>query len=67
MKLGTINEEETTHVDSVDQGIHEVMSEGKTYKGWENMRIQIDSGVVDTVGPKSVGRAFQIKETKASK
>ena len=27
--------------------------------------MQVDSGAVDTVGPKSVGRAFNIKETHA--
>ena len=26
----------------------------------------MDSGAVDTVGPKSIGRAFNIKETRAS-
>ena len=29
--------------------------------------MQVDSGAIDTVGPKSVGRAFAMKETKASK
>ena len=37
------------------------------YEGWEKIRIQIDSGAVDTVGPKSAGKAFYIKPTKASK
>ena len=29
--------------------------------------MQVDSGAIDTVGPKSVGKAFAIRETKASK
>ena len=36
-------------------------------EGFEKIRIQVDSGAVDTVGPKSVGRAFEIKKTAASK
>ena len=35
--------------------------------GFEHIRVQIDSGAVDTVGPKEVGRAFKIRETRASK
>ena len=60
--INTINS-----VDSVDQGINEVMADVKKYKGWETVRTQLDSGAVDTVGPKSVGRAFTIKETRASR
>ncbi len=33
----------------------------------ENIRAQIDSGAVDTVGPKEVARAFKIKGTVLSK
>ena len=29
--------------------------------------MQIDSGAVDTVGPKEIGQAFEIRETKAAK
>ena len=36
-------------------------------KGWEKIRVQIDSGAVDTVGPKEIGQAFKIRPTKASK
>ena len=47
--------------------IIEVESSDKEHKGWERIRIHIDSGAVDTVGPKSAGRAFPIKPTKASR
>ena len=39
----------------------------QNHEGFEKIRIQIDSGAVDTVGPKSIGRAFAIKDTPASK
>ena len=36
-------------------------------QGWEKIRVQVDSGAIDTVGPKEVGRQFVTKETRASK
>ena len=33
----------------------------------ERLPVNIDSGAVDTVGPKEVGRAFKLRETRASK
>ena len=44
-----------------------ICSVNQDREGFENIRIQVDSGAVDTVGPKSVGRAFEIKKTLASK
>ena len=35
--------------------------------GWERDRVQIDSGAIDTVAPKDVARAFEMKETMMSK
>jgi hypothetical protein len=35
--------------------------------GWEKVRVQIDSGAIDTVGPKGVAKAFAMKETMMSK
>ncbi len=35
--------------------------------GWERVRVQIDSGANDAVGPKEVARAFELKETVMSK
>ncbi len=26
--------------------------------GWERLRVQIDSGAIDTVGPEEIARAF---------
>ena len=54
-------------ISSVDKFINEVEDEKADHKGWERIRVQIDSGAVDTVGPKSAGRAFPINPTKASK
>ena len=44
----------------------EIMNVEST-KGKEKIRVQIDSGAVDTVGPKEIGRAFKLRETRASK
>ena len=54
------------YVNSVEdeKSINEIIQE---HLGWEKIRVHIDSGAIDTVGPKSVGRAFAIKETKALK
>ena len=37
------------------------------YPGWERIRVQVDSGAIDTVAPKNVAAAFDIKETEASR
>ena len=29
--------------------------------GWEKVRVQIDSGAIDTVGPRGVAKAFAMK------
>ncbi len=36
-------------------------------RGWEKIRVQIDAGAVDTVGPTEVARALKMKETVMSK
>ncbi len=36
-------------------------------KGWEKVRVQVDSGAIDTVGPKEVAKAFATKENVMSK
>ncbi len=35
--------------------------------GWERVGVQIDSGAIDTVGPKEIANAFEMKETEMSK
>lgn len=35
--------------------------------GWDKIKMQIESGAVDTVGPPEVGKAFKLRETKAAK
>ena len=32
--------------------------------GWERVRIQIDSGAIDTVGPKETAGAFKMRERR---
>jgi len=35
--------------------------------GWERIRVQVDSGAIDTVAPKDVARAFSLQETAMSR
>ena len=34
---------------------------------WEDIKITVDSGAVDTVGPQSLGKGFPLMETEASR
>ena len=35
--------------------------------GWERIKVQVDSGAIDTVAPKNVANKFVLKETAASR
>ena len=62
------------HINSSNRSINSVEDENfkdvnelnQDYQGWENIRAHVDSGAVDTVGPNSIGRAFETKDTVAS-
>jgi hypothetical protein len=43
------------------------VNEVKETPGWVRIRVQIESGAVDTVGPKEIAKAFEMKETAMSK
>ena len=43
------------------------VNEVKATPGWEKVRIQVDSGAIDTVGPKSMAGAFRMRETEMSR
>ncbi len=43
------------------------MNEVRATPGWERVRVQIDSGAIDTVGPKEKAKALDVKETEMSK
>ena len=43
------------------------VSEVRGAPGWAIIRVQIDSGAIDTVGPKEIAKAFEMKETAMSK
>ena len=43
------------------------VNEVRVLPGWERVRVQIDSGAIDTVGPKEIAKAFEMKETEMSK
>ena len=39
------------------------VNEVRATPGWERIRIQVDSGAIDTVGPKEMSGAFKMRET----
>ncbi len=39
------------------------VNEFRETPGWQIIRIQIDSDTIDTVGPKGIAKAFEMKET----
>ncbi len=43
------------------------INEVRVTPGWERIRVQFDSGARDTVGPKGVAKAFEMKETIMSR
>ncbi len=43
------------------------MNEARATPRWERVRVQIDSGSIDAVGPKEVAKAFEMKETEMSR
>ncbi len=43
------------------------VNEVRETPGWERIRVQIDSGAGDTVGPKEIAKTFAMKETIVSK
>ncbi len=42
-------------------------SEVRASPGLGRVRVQIDSGAIDTVGPKEIAKAFEVKETEMPK
>ena len=69
MKIGDPRWRQCTNelscIDHVSKVFKKEINEVK--QGWERIRVQIDSGAVDTVAPKHVARAFKLCETKASR
>ncbi len=43
------------------------VNEARETPGWDKTRIQIDSGAIDSVGPKVIARAFEMRETATNK
>ena len=43
------------------------VNEVRATPGWERVRIQVDSGAIDTVGPKDIAGAFKMRETEMSR
>ncbi len=54
-------------VERVIQKAKGKVNEVKVTPGWERVRVRIDSGAIDTVGPKEIARAFEMKETEMSR
>ena len=43
------------------------VNEVRATPGWERVRIQVDSGAIDTVGPKDIAGVFKMRETEMSR
>ncbi len=42
-------------------------NEVRATPGWEGVRVQIDSGAIDTAGLQEIAKVFEMKETARSK
>jgi hypothetical protein len=38
------------------------VNEDRTTPGWEGVRVQIDSGAIDTIAQKNIAKPFEMKE-----
>ena len=54
-------------INSVDKKDEKNILAVSKYPGWERIRVQVDSGAIDTVAPKEVASAFRVRETEASR
>ena len=60
-------EKHINYINSVETDAEAFCEINHNLDGLDKIRVQVDSGAVDTVGPKSIGRAFKLKETPASR
>ena len=58
---------EVSSVERVIQKTKGEVNEVRATPGWERVRVQIDSGAIDTVGPKEIAGAFKMRQTEMSK
>ncbi len=58
---------EIVSVEKVAKDMKGDVNEARATPGWEKGRIQVDSGAIDTVGPKYMAGAFKMKETEMSR
>ena len=54
-------------MDGAQQDIQTHTSVRPSRARWERIRVQVDSGAIDTVAPRSVGKAFNLRKTIMSK
>ena len=54
------------HIGSVDRSVNSVQPTAQE-PGWERIRVQVDSGAIDTVTPKETAQGIPLKPTEASK
>ncbi len=57
-------------IGSVQKAIQKTKGEINEFRAtgvWERVRVRIDSGAIETVGPKEIVGAFKMKETEISK
>ncbi len=58
--------EEISSVERVIENTNGEVNEVSPTPGCERVRVQIDSGAIDTVGPKEIAKACEMKETEIS-
>ncbi len=64
--MGRSSAREIGSVERFTKGSKGEVSEIRATPGWERVRVQVDSGAIDTVGPKEIAQALEMKETVMS-
>ena len=62
-----ISKKEIGSVEKIAKDRKGEVNEVRATPGWEKIRIQVDSGAIDTVGPKDMAGAFKMRESEMSK
>ncbi len=62
-----ISSVETVALKKTKGGVKEVRATPGWEPGWERVRVQIDSGAMDTAGPKDTAKAFEMKNGDVKK
>ena len=69
-KCGREDRSSAKEIGSIERNFQKAkgeVNEVRATPGWKRVRIQVDSGAIDTVGPKDIAGAFKMKETEMSR